>query len=79
MRRIIMLVTLALVMAAMMLASALPAFAVPGDSFPPEGGEGPSVNASDGLTMAQRKSTKSKGVSDIVIIKKLDKVSPILT
>ena len=81
MRRIIALLTVALVMAAMMAASAFPAFAVPGNSFPPEGGEGPSANALGGLTTAQTKSSKSGkvSVSDIVIIKKIEKASPIIT
>lgn len=57
MKRIILLVTVAAMMAVMMVASAAPALALPED-FPP--GEGPSVNAFEGLSTAVANVTKPK-------------------
>ena len=59
-----------------MMLPATSAFAIvitPVDRFPP--GQGPSFNASGGLTNAVEK-TRGKGNSDIVIVKLKDKASP---
>jgi hypothetical protein len=75
MRRIILLVTVAVVMAAMLVLGPGSATAVPGDDFPP--GQGPSPNALKGLSKAEIKSSQSKSTTnDIVIVKLIDKASP---
>jgi hypothetical protein len=84
MRRIMLLVTVALVMAAMMVVTvvtASSAFAFPGDTFPPSQAQGPSENAFGGLTTAVENTQKPKPnprppVSDLPVIKLQDKATP---
>ena len=75
MRRIMMLLAVAAMMAVLVAASAAPTFAVP-ENFPP--GEGPSVNAVDGLSTAASKSKTRSGTRDIVITQLKDKATPII-
>jgi hypothetical protein len=81
MRRIILLVTVALVMAAMVVMTASSAVAFPGDTFPPTQAQGPSENAFGGLTTAVENTQKPKlnprpPVSDLPVIKLQDKATP---
>jgi hypothetical protein len=81
MRRITLLVTVALVMAAMMVVTASSAFAFPGDTFPPSQAQGPSENAFGGLTTAVENTQKPKPtprppISDLPVIKLQDKATP---
>jgi hypothetical protein len=80
MRRIMLLVTVALVMAAMMVVTATSAFAVPGDNFPPSQAQGPSENAFGGLSTAVENTQKPKPnpkptPRDLPVIKLQDKAS----
>ena len=81
MRRIMLLVTVALVMAAMMVVTASSAFAFLGDTFPPNQAQGPSENAFGGLTSAVENTQKPKPnprppISDLPVIKLQDKATP---
>ncbi len=81
MRRIMLLVTVALVMAAMMVVTASSAFAFPGDIFPPGQAQGPSESAFGGLTTAVENTQKPKPnprppISDLPVIKLQDKATP---
>ena len=60
MRRIMLLVTVALVTAAMMVMTASPAFAFPEDTFPPSQAQGPSENAFGGFDHGRGKHPKTK-------------------
>jgi len=89
MRRIIM---LAAVMAALLMVTAVPAFASPEDvfpenSFPP--GEGPLVGSPAGFegqglwtacesTSCDERTSSKVRPNDLVIVKRLDKASPVL-